>query len=217
MITPLTFDPARHRGLKVLCLGAHADDLEIGCGGTILRWAAEIPNLQVRWVVFSANPVRKIEARRSAKRVLARAGKAQVTVASHRESFFPEQWSTIKRRFEQVAKGFQPDVVFTHYREDRHQDHRVLSDLAWNTFRNHLILEYEIPKYDGDLGRPNTFVSLSAEICATKIQGILKDFKSQRSKHWFSEETFRGLMRLRGMECASTYAEAFHVRKMVLM
>lgn len=182
----------------------------------MLRLAAEVPGLKVRWEVFSGSAARKAEARQSARKFLANRASSKVHVASFRESFFPEQWASIKRRFERIADEFQPDVVFTHYREDRHQDHRVLSELAWNTFRNHLILEYEIPKYDGDLALPNLFVPVSEEMVARKVKTLLACFKSQRTKHWFSEDTFRSLMRIRGVECASTYAEAFHCRKLVL-
>jgi LmbE family N-acetylglucosaminyl deacetylase len=216
MITACLFKEFGRTGLNVLCLGAHADDIEIGCGGTLMRLAAEVPGLKVRWEVFSGSAVRKAEARRSARQFLRGASTSKVGVASFRESFFPEQWASIKHRLERIANDFQPDVVFTHHREDRHQDHRVLSELAWNTFRNHLILEYEIPKYEGDLALPNAFVKIPKEVVARKVDALMDCFQSQRDKHWFAEETFRGLMRIRGVECAATYAEAFHCRKLVL-
>ena len=145
---------------RVLCLGAHSDDIEIGCGGTILRLQDEHQDLEVLWVVFSAEPPRDREARRSAREFLTGARKPRIQLKKFRTSFFPYQGRAIKEFFETIKARFTPDLIFTHYRDDRHQDHRVLSDLAWNTFRNHLILEYEIPKYDGDLGIPNTFVPL---------------------------------------------------------
>lgn len=206
------------RKLSVLCLGAHPDDIEIGCGGTLLAWQAAASPLDVRWVVFSGNEARRREAAKSARSLLARCVREEIRLLDFRESYFPEQWGQIKRSFEEIRSGFEPDVIFTHYRDDRHQDHRVLSDLAWNTFRDHLILEYEIPKYDGDLGVPNLFVPLRRADCNRKVQIILRTFKTQAAKHWFTQDLFRGLMRIRGMECAakSGLAEAFHCRKLVL-
>jgi LmbE family N-acetylglucosaminyl deacetylase len=199
---------------RLLFVGAHSDDIEIGCGGTILRLAAENPDLQILWVVFSAEGVRGREATRSARDFLKRAPQSQVVVKDFRGSFFPVQGEAIKEYFE-TLKAFQPDVVFTHYREDRHQDHRVLSDLAWNTFRNHLILEYEIPKYDGDLGSPNLFVPVSDAHYSRKVSLLLKHFGSQSDKRWFTSDLFFALARIRGMECQSPtgYAEAFYCRK----
>jgi LmbE family N-acetylglucosaminyl deacetylase len=199
---------------NILCLGAHADDIEIGCGGTILKWIRERPNLNIRWVVFSAEGRRGNEARSSAKALLGKA-RHKVVVKQFETSFFPYQGSKVKKYFEELKDSFQPDIVFTHYREDRHQDHRLLSDLAWNTFRDHLILEYEIPKYDGDLGIPNFFVALDEALCREKTRHICQFFQTQTNKHWFSEDTFLSLMRLRGVECSSRYAEAFYCRKLV--
>ena len=203
---------------RVLCLGAHSDDIEIGAGATLLQLAKSIPELEVYWVVFSAPGLRAEEATRSADDFLAGVAPKQVRIGSFRESYFPSEWSTIKQWFEDIRSTFDPDVIFTHYRDDRHQDHRVLSDLAWNTFRNHLILEYEILKYDGDLGRPNIFVPLSQELCSRKIELLLKHFKTQSTKHWFTRDTFEAMHRIRGVECASDtrLAEAFHCRKMLL-
>ncbi|HWW00417.1 MAG TPA: PIG-L deacetylase family protein [Candidatus Acidoferrum sp.] len=202
---------------SVLCLGAHADDIEIGCGGSVLRLARERPGLQVWWVVFSAEGRRAREARASACALLKGAAKPEVMVKNFRDSFFPFQGEAIKEYFEDLKRRIRPDVVFTHYREDRHQDHRVLSDLAWNTFREHLILEYEIPKYDGDLGNPNFYVRLDEKLCRHKSKHICAFFQTQSNKHWFSPDTFLSLMRLRGIECASNtkYAEAFYCRKLV--
>src|SRR5882672_5372024 len=200
----------------VLFLGAHADDIEIGCGGTILKLVRDYPNLNVWWVVFSAKAARKQEARASARSFLNGIRSQRVVVEDFKCAFFPIQGEAIKRLFEKLKKQVQPDLVFTHYRDDRHQDHRVLSDLAWNTFRDHAILEYEIPKYDGDLGIPNVFVPLDAEVVKTKTDLLCKAFQTQRNKHWFTEDTFLSLMRLRGIECASQYAEAFHGRKLLV-
>jgi LmbE family N-acetylglucosaminyl deacetylase len=206
-------------GLKVLCLGAHADDIEIGCGGFILSLLERHSNVEVSWVVFSATPGRRREARGSADLFLRRARRKRVVVKDFRDGFFPYHGARIKRAFELLKRDVDPDIVLTHYRDDRHQDHRVLSDMAWNTFRDHLILEYEIPKFDGDLGTPNSFVPLTRAICARKVKHLMASFGSQRQKHWFSPETFMALMRLRGMECraADGYAEAFYARKALLL
>lgn len=199
---------------SLLFLGAHADDIEIGCGGTILKLAAANPKLDILWVVFSAEGKRRQEARSSAAMFLKGVKRTKVVVKQFRGSFFPVEQESIKSYFESLKRSFAPDVVFTHYREDRHQDHRLLSDLAWNTFRDHLILEYEIPKYDGDLGHPNLFVPLEPAVARRKGKALEQEFPSQREKHWFSAEAFLALMRLRGMECAARYAEAFYCRKL---
>ena len=203
---------------RVLCLGAHSDDIEIGLGGTLLRLAQQVPDLELWWVVFSAPGLRAEEARRSAESFLDGVARKEVRIGSFRESYFPSEWPLIKEWYEEIKAKFDPDVVFTHYRDDRHQDHRVLSDLAWNTFRNHLILEYEILKYDGDLGRPNVFMPLSDELCVRKTELLLKHFETQSAKHWFTRDTFEAMLRIRGIECASDTgrAEAFYCRKLVL-
>jgi LmbE family N-acetylglucosaminyl deacetylase len=195
---------------KLLCLGAHSDDIEIGCGGTLLKLTEEHPGLEILWVVCSAGPVRSTEAKASARAFLRRAARAEIIVRDFRTSYFPYEGEQIKD-FVETLKPFNPDVVFTHYRNDRHQDHRVLSDLAWNTFRSHVILEYEIPKYDGDLGTPNVFVPLSRTQCQRKTRLLSRYFASQRSKHWFTQELFLATLRIRGMECDSPtlHAEAF--------
>lgn len=202
---------------RLLCFGAHADDIEIGLGGTLLTLVEQVPGLEVCWVVFSAPGPRAGEAHRSADDFLAGVKNKRVEIGSFRESYFPNEWAAIKDWVEQIKAGFDPDVVFTHYRDDRHQDHRVLSDLAWNTFRNHLVLEYEILKYDGDLGHPSVFVPLSERICDRKVESLLKHFQTQLSKHWFSRDTFEAMHRIRGIECASPTgrAEAFYCRKLV--
>jgi LmbE family N-acetylglucosaminyl deacetylase len=201
---------------KILCLGAHSDDIEIGLGGTLIRLLQERSDLAVRWVVFTAPGTRADEARRSAESILANVSDKVVRVGDFRESYFPSEWPRIKDWFEEIRRSFEPDLVFTHFRDDRHQDHRVLSDLAWNTFRNHLVLEYEIPKYDGDLGRPNTFVPLTDAQAEAKVAVLMKHFQTQTNKHWFTEDLFYAMMRIRGMECGSRFAEAFHARKLVL-
>lgn len=217
----LTFDLFRPTAqpLRVLALGAHSDDIEIGCGATLLRLLEEKKSaVEVSWVVFSASPERRLEAEASAGRFLRHARRRSVQVANFRDGFFPFVGAEIKEWFEDLKRRFQPDLIFTHRREDRHQDHRTISDLTWNTFRDHLILEYEIPKYDGDLGQPNFFVPISKAHCRKKLTWLRDGFPSQKPHRWFTDETFLGLMRLRGIECNSPsgYAEAFHCRKAVL-
>jgi LmbE family N-acetylglucosaminyl deacetylase len=203
--------------LRVLCLGAHSDDIEIGCGGTILRLLAQRRNVEVRWVVFAASPARRLEAERSAEMFLRGAVKKEIVVRDFKESFFPYIGSEIKEYFEELKCTISPDLVFTHFRDDLHQDHRLISELTWNTFRDHVILEYEIVKYDGGLGSPNLFVHLSEEVCAKKMKYLVENFQSQRSHQWFTEDTFRAILRLRGVEsnAPEKYAEAFYCRKIV--
>jgi len=202
--------------LRVLCLGAHSDDIEIGCGGTVLKLLEQHPDAKVGWTVFAAaSEIRAGEARAGAKYFLEAAAARETHVHTFRDGFFPDEWAAIKEVFETELKPFEPDVVFTHYRDDRHQDHRVISNLTWNTFRDHLILEYEVPKYDGDLGHPHFFVPLERAACEQKIDGLLNIFTSQAGRSWFSDETFWSHLRLRGIEANAQYAEAFHARKMV--
>ena len=202
---------------RLLVIGAHSDDIEIGCGGTILRLVQECPSLQVGWVVFSAHDDRRAEAQSSAEAMLAGIGHREVLIYSFRDGFLPYEGADVKARFEEL-KRFQPDLILTHYARDAHQDHRLVSELTWNTFRDHLILEFEIPKYDGDLGQPNFFVRLDDEFVRAKVQHLMEHFPSQRGRRWFTEDLFRGLMRVRGMECNSPsgYAEAFYSRKLAV-
>ena len=203
---------------RVLCLGAHSDDIEIGCGGTILRLLDRSDRIEFYWMVLSANPERAREAQRSARAFLGRARRKTVVVKSFRDGFLPYLGPPVKECFEELKRAFAPDVIFTHCRHDLHQDHRLVCELTWNTFRNHLILEYEIPKYDADLGSPNVFMPLSDAIARKKVKMLMRVFGSQRDKHWFSEDLFQGLMRLRAIEAASParFAEAFYCRKLLL-
>lgn len=201
------------RAKNILCLGAHSDDLEIGIGATILKLLSKRKDLVVSWVVFTADGKRDAEAKASAQKMLAHANKSSIIVKQFRNGYFPFEGEAIKNFFEELKSDVRPDLVFTHYRNDRHQDHRVISDFTWNTFRNHLILEYEIPKYDGDLGCPNVFVPINQRLAQTKVDHLLKFFPTQAERHWFDREMFFGLMRVRGVECATTYAEAFYARK----
>jgi LmbE family N-acetylglucosaminyl deacetylase len=212
---PLTVGTGGRAELRILCLGAHSDDIEIGCGGTLLRTLAAHPCARVRWVVLSGVGCRGEEARASAARMLQTAASADVSIERFRDSFFPHIAADLKEYFEQLKTEPPPDVVFTHDGRDAHQDHRVVSELTWNTFRDHLILEYEIPKYDGGLATPNFFVPLDDDARREKLGVLMDVFATQRDKRWFTASTFEGLMRLRGVECASPtgYAEGFHARK----
>jgi LmbE family N-acetylglucosaminyl deacetylase len=203
--------------LNILCLGAHSDDIEIGCGGTILRLAQQFPKAVFHWVVFSAVGVRAAEARRAAALFAGTNAIGGPHLKAFRDGFMPFVGSEVKAAFEEL-KTTSPDLIFTHSRKDAHQDHRLLAELTWNTFRDHLILEYEIPKYDGDMGQPTVFVPLETETCEKKVRYILDSFQSQHTKRWFEKDTFLSLMRLRGMECNSPsgYAEAFYCRKLIL-
>jgi LmbE family N-acetylglucosaminyl deacetylase len=209
--------PPQDRPLRLLVIGAHADDIEIGCGGTILRLAAGHPGLSVDWVVCSAADARREEAEAGAEAFLTGVADRTVELASFRDGFLPYSGVEVKEFFEGL-KDRRPDLVLTHHRNDLHQDHRLVCELTWNTFRDHLILEFEVPKYDGDLGAPGVFVPLTEEVARRKVEALIGAYGSQREKRWFTEDTFLGLMRLRGMESNSPsgYAEAFYSRKVVL-
>jgi len=204
--------------LRLLCIGAHSDDIEIGCGGTILEWLSTYTHVEVTWVVLCAPGLRTSEARDSANALLRKAKKANLVLRDFRDGFLPAQFAEAKHLFEELKASEKPDLILTHYLEDRHQDHRLVAELTWQTFRDHLILEYEIPKYEGDLGQPNLFVPLSNDIGKRKIAHLIQHFGSQRSKAWFRPETFFSLMHLRGIECRaeSGFAEAMHARKLCL-
>ena len=213
----LDLEGARGR-LRVLCLGAHSDDLEIGCAGTLLEWIAAYPKLEVTWVVMSATGERDAEARASAAALLRRAGRSKVVLRDFTDGRFPAQFGEAKAFFEELRDREKPDVILTHRLDDRHQDHRLVCELTWQTWRDHLILEYEIPKYEGDLGLPNLFVPVSKGVARRKVAHLMRHFGTQRSKGWFDESTFLGLMRIRGVECraSSGLAEAYYLRKGVL-
>lgn len=209
-------DPSRP--LKLLCLGAHSDDLEIGCGGALLSWLESSRPIDVTWVVLTAEGARERETRRSAAALLRRAAKVDLVVGGFRDGFLPSQYEKVKTFLESVKLRCTPDIVLTHRLEDRHQDHRLTSELTWNTWRDQLILEYEILKYEGDLGQPNVFVPLRAATARRKAEHLVRHFGSQRSKDWFNADNFLALARVRGLECraADGFAEAFHARKIVL-
>lgn len=200
---------------SVVCLGAHADDIEIGCGGTLLTWLAQRPELRITWVVWSASGARRAEAQRSAEAVLSDCKHKEIYVESFRDAYFPADWSDIKERMAQIAASSDAEVVLTHRLEDRHQDHRVIGELTWNAFRDHFVLEYEIPKYEGDLTPPNFYVPLAKKVAERKIKLLDEFFPTQTTKDWFADSTFLALMRIRGLEARapSGMAEAFHARK----
>lgn len=203
---------------QILCIGAHSDDIEIGCSGTLLKLIDLYPDLHIHWVVVGASGEREREASNSAFDVLECVSHKKIIIRGFRDGFFPYNGAEIKECFEELKFDISPDLILTHYREDRHQDHRLISDLTWNTFREHLIWEYEIPKYDGDLGSPNLFVHLSEEICRKKVANLFAHFESQTNKGWFTEDTFFSMLRIRGLESnsPSKYAEGFYCRKMVV-
>jgi LmbE family N-acetylglucosaminyl deacetylase len=207
----------RERPARVLALGAHCDDIEIGCGGTLLRLAAT-RRLEVMWVVFCSSEVRKREARASAEAFLRGADASRVVVHDFRDAFLPYSGPAVKEAFEELKRQFSPDVVFTHYRDDRHQDHRLVSELTWNTWRDNLILEYEIPKYDGDFGAPNVFSPIPRATLERKIDLLFEHFRSQASRQWFTRDLLQAVARIRGMECVAPeqLAEAFYGRKLVI-
>jgi LmbE family N-acetylglucosaminyl deacetylase len=211
------FNGTNGRQQTILCIGAHSDDIEIGCGGTLLQLKQSFPDSRFYWVVFTASGTRCQEAMKGADLFTAGCDK-EVLLKSYRDGFLPYVGAEVKEVFEELKNKVDPDLIFTHWNGDAHQDHRLLCELTWNTFRNHMILEYEVPKYDGDLGRPNFFVPLEASLSEKKIDHLFSAFASQSSKKWFSRETFAGLMRLRGMESNSPsgLAEAFYVRKLIL-
>lgn len=214
----LALDAKSDRGLTVLCVGAHSDDIEIGCGGTVLQLLSQRRDVDVHWVVLGSSGDRDREARTSADCFLAEARRKEIVVEHFKTSFFPYVGAVVKDFFERLKASVSPDVIFTHNRHDLHQDHRVVSELTWNTFRDHLILEYEILKYDGDLGRPNVFVHLDERICRKKVELLIECFETQRTKDWFTPDAFLSLLRIRGVEARSPgkYAEAFYCRKAVL-
>ena len=209
---------ARGRPLRLLCLGAHSDDLEIGCAGTILEWLAAYPGLEVTWVVMSAVGERAAEAERSARVLLEEAGRKNVVLHALADGYFPAHFAAAKEAFEALKQTVDPDVILTHRLEDRHQDHRLVAELTWQTWRRHLILEYEVPKYEGDLGQPNLFVPVSEPVSRRKVDHLMRQFGSQRGRDWFAPPTFLGLMQLRGVECRSPsgFAEAHYLRKGML-
>jgi LmbE family N-acetylglucosaminyl deacetylase len=217
-MNPLRFAAGPGRPPTILFLGAHCDDIEIGCGGTILRLRESMPEAEIRWLILSSNDERRRETMASAGRFLGDRAEALVRIESFRDGFLPYSGADVKDVFEVVKREVSPDLIFTHYRNDLHQDHRLVNELTWNTWRDHTILEYEIPKWDGDLGQPNTFVAISPEQVDRKVEIVLDAYATQVSKGWFDADTLRAILRLRGVEsnAPNRHAEAFYARKLVL-
>lgn len=215
---PLSLSKADGEPLNVLCVGAHCDDIEIGCGGTLLSILRKNSDVSIYWQVLCSSPTREIEAKNGAKRFCEEARSLEINIHRFRDGFLPFAGTEVKECFEQCKQEFEPDIVFTHYRDDRHQDHRMVADLTWNTYRNHLILEYEIPKWDGDLGSPNTFVNIDKAVADKKIESLISVYPSQKNKNWFTRDLFWSMLRIRGMESnsPSKLAEAFYARKLIL-
>jgi LmbE family N-acetylglucosaminyl deacetylase len=209
------FFPDR-KPLNLLFLGAHCDDIEIGAGATLLKLKKLYAINEVRWIVFCSNEIRKKEALHSARLFLDGIEHKTIEINQYRDGFLPFEATEVKDHFENFKKSFNPDIIFTHFRDDRHQDHRLISDLTWNTWRNHFILEYEVPKYDGDIGAPNFFVQLEEKEMNRKIEILMESFTSQSEKHWFQPSIFTSIARLRGMESATRFAESFYARKVVM-
>lgn len=209
--------PADVRSPTVLLLGAHCDDIEIGCGATVRLLAKQRPDARFVWVTLASEDGRGAETRRAAAQLLEGAAEVEVFVENFRGSYLPHEGPALKEYID-ALKRFSPALVFTHFRHDLHQDHRVVNELTWNTFRNHAVLEYEIPKFDGDLGVPNTFVPLTAADIEAKCRMLMECFPSQHARAWFTPDTFQALARLRGIECAAPggFAEAFYARKTCL-
>ena len=217
-MNPLRFAARTDRPPTILFLGAHCDDIEIGCGGTILRLRESMPEAAIRWLILSSNDVRRREAMESADRFLGERSSDSIRIEAFRDGYLPYSGAQVKDVFEEVKREVSPDLIFTHHRHDLHQDHRLVNELTWNTWRDHMILEYEIPKYDGDLGQPNVFVAISPEQVERKIKTVLEVFGSQTSKPWFDADTLNAILRLRGVEsnAPERYAEAFYARKLRL-
>ena len=217
-MNPLRFAARTDRPTSILFLGAHCDDIEIGCGGTILRLRESMPEAEIRWLIFSSNEERRREAMESADRFLGERSRSSVRIESFRDGYLSYAGDRVKDVFEEVKREGSPDLIFTHHRHDLHQDHRLVNELTWNTWRDHVILEYEIPKYDGDLGQPNVFVAISPEQVERKIKTVLEVFGSQTSKPWFDADTLSAILRLRGVEsnAPERYAEGFYARKLLL-
>jgi LmbE family N-acetylglucosaminyl deacetylase len=214
---PLSLTNRKDKTLNVLCLGAHCDDIEIGCGATLLTLLGQNLDVNVYWQVFTSTPSRKQEAIAGAEYFASKASQIEVDIRDFRDGYLPYEGSAVKEAMEETKSNFVPDVIFTHYRKDLHQDHRKISELTWNTFRDHLILEYEIPKWDGDMGAPNVFVAIDEVVADDKISALQSIYNSQNAKGWFSDDLFHSIMRIRGMESnsASGLAEAFYARKVL--
>jgi LmbE family N-acetylglucosaminyl deacetylase len=216
-VFPLHFAPRAFDRLEVLCIGAHCDDIEIGCGGTLLALQRQYPRLRIPWLVLTSDPARRREALRSSEDLISSRARGQVLVHDLPDGRLPAHFEQVKSRIAEASAAVNPDWVLSHHGADRHQDHALVSAITWQIFRDHLIWEYEIPKYDADLGSPNAYVPLPPDVAQQKAESIMHAFATQRDKSWFKSENLLALMRLRGLECraGSGFAEAFHCRKLV--
>ena len=212
--------PSRRDGnaLRILCIGAHCDDIEIGCGGVLLTLQQAGMVERIDWMVLSGSPARRAESERARDLLIGEPARGELVFGNFRDGSMPAQYGEVKAFFEALKDRPRPDLVFTHERDDRHQDHRIANEMTWNTFRDQLVLEYEIPKWDGGLGQPNFYVPISRDLGKRKVAALLECFGSQADRHWFTAETFHALLKLRGIECRSEsgWAEAFHARKLCL-
>ena len=203
------------RPLSVLALGAHPDDIEIAAGGTLLSLAERHPGLHVRYVLMTGTQERQLEAR-AAARAFTPGAELEVELHNLPDGRLPAVWGQVKEILAVLARSVRPDVILAPSPGDAHQDHRTVGELVPTAFRDQLYLGYEVPKWDGDLARPNTYFPLSDEIACRKVELLDKSYPSQRGRDWWDEETFLALARLRGMECRARYAEAFTCAKLVI-
>jgi LmbE family N-acetylglucosaminyl deacetylase len=213
----LTLAPPSARQLDILCIGAHCDDIEIGCGGTILSLQRQYPRCKIHWLVLTSVPTRRQEAMTAVRKFIRPSARGEVRIGTLPDGYLPAHFSEVKTQFEDLKRAIHPDLILTHHELDRHQDHSLISQITWQTFRDHMIWEYEIPKYDGDLLTPNMYVPLVSAVAARKVAMIVRTFSSQETKSWFSAENLLAAMRIRGLESRSPsgFAEAFHCRKLV--
>jgi LmbE family N-acetylglucosaminyl deacetylase len=210
---PLQLGAPAGRPLSVLAIGAHPDDIEIGAGGLLLTLAPSRP--EIRYVVLTGTPERHLEARNAARAFMPEAD-LTIELSDLPEGRFPAVWHRVKEALEGIARSFSPDVIIAPSPADAHQDHRTIAEIIPTVFRDQLYLAYEIPKWDGDLGRPSMYVPLTAETARRKVELLHKCYPSQRGRDWWDDEVFLGLARLRGMECRAPYAEAFTCMKSVI-
>jgi len=217
-VLALTLGSPRNRRLEILCIGAHCDDIEIGCGGSLLALQKQYPQCRIHWLVLTSIPSRRQEAMTAMKKLVRVAARGNVRICELQDGFLPACFADAKTQFEAMKRLVDPDLIFTHHEFDRHQDHNLASEMTWQTFRDHMIWEYEIPKYDGDLVTPNLYVPLNASLAVRKVNVIVRTFRSQGMKSWFSAENLLAAMRIRGLEsrASSGFAEAFHCRKLVM-
>jgi len=214
----LILNSSKRRALRILCVGAHCDDIEIGCGATLRMLQRRKEGLIIDWVVLSGAEERRQETQRAMRLLVRSSRRGELRFGDFPDGRFPAAYTEIKSFCELLKRRSRPDLILCHERDDRHQDHRVVNEMIWNTFRDHVVLEYEVPKWDGGLGQPNVYVPLDAKDAGAKVDALLKSYPTQAGKDWFTRDTFMAMLRLRGLECRSPsgYAEAFYGRKLLL-